>query len=634
MTIDSTRFNYFDASLISKSDLKLLEKADLAFDRMLKEIAILGEYQEQNKLHLVEFALSKRTRKVLNELKHREIQFTTQYKALLEYIEEQEAAAAGGAATDTVDIGGNILKLINKFHTDNKISIDTLSGEEKFKDFVPKNIGAEPSMWQKAKAKLQGVASGDGNVIVKVLTAIVSSAMAKAEKFFSGLKGDLATAWKGGGTEVDSQGNPIIDPATGQPKKTADGVAGVFQYAMTTFGSSMTTVERGADGQLTYKKDTEATGFLDWLKKFVERNPKWTNIIIGFITNIAKLIAFPFGGPMSSLIAGAVVGLILRTLVGRLKGESWAQAFKQAAIVVGLSLIAGAVFKGLVAWIRGGGFFAGIKSYFVGGDPVAAAKAAAADAKANAARKAARRAAQAAEVQQFLDSQSRGAVQDLVRTTGEHKLSQLGDEFSDDAWRAAGWAPQDDGADTFQALIRGAKQGNQDDLNDIVTLLKNSGNIVNSKEFKGLPVVSQKLLGGIISGKPRLLSPAELQASIASVQADAAVQQKAGQAAQATMKAGADAVNAANAAATTAISPRYNWQPGTANQIAKSLGLGDKVAAYNLDKFGRVTSILNPQTREYVPVPTDMITSQDQLLKPGFGIKESSYKKMMKNIYL
>jgi hypothetical protein len=288
----------------------------------------------------------------------------------------------------------------------------------------------------------------------------------------------------------------------------------------------------------------------------------------------------------------------------------------------------------LVAWIRGGGFFAGIKSYFVGGDPVAAAKAAAADAKANAARKAARRAAQAAEVQQFLDSQSRGAVQDLVRTTGEHKLSQLGDEFSDDAWRAAGWAPQDDGADTFQALIRGAKQGNQDDLNDIVTLLKNSGNIVNSKEFKGLPVVSQKLLGGIISGKPRLLSPAELQASIASVQADAAVQQKAGQAAQATMKAGADAVNAANAAAKTAIAPRYNWQPGTANQIAKSLGLGDKVAAYNLDKFGRVTSILNPQTREYVPVPTDMITSQDQLLKPGFGIKESSYKKMMKNIYL
>lgn len=634
MTIDSTRFNYFDSSLISKSDLKLLEKADLAFDRMLKEIAILGEYEQQNKLHLVEFALSKRTRKVLNELKHKEIQFTTQYKALLEYIEEQEAPA-GDTTNDAADIGGNILKLINKFHTDNKKSIDTLSGEEKFKYFVPKNIGAEPSMWQKAKAKLQGVASGDGNVIVKVLTAIVSGAMDKAEKFFSGLKGDLAAAWKGGATEVDSQGNPIIDPATGQPKKTADGVAGVFQYAMTSFGPSMTTVERGADGQLVYKKDTEATGFIDWLRKFVERNPKWTNIIIGFITNIAKIIALPFGGPMGSVIAGAVVGLILRTLVGRLKGESWAQAFKQAAIVVGLSLIAGAVFKGLVAWIRGGGFFAGIKSYFVGGDPVAAAKAAAADAKANVARKAARKAAQAADVQQYIDSQSRGAVEDLVRTSGEHKLSLLGDEIKSSAWEQAGYEDVPGSKQTAMLLlIRGAKQGDEDSVRTLSTLLRNSPKILNSPELKALPPVSQRLITGLVTGKPEILSPEELQSGIVAAQARNAIDQKAGQSATATMKAGADAVKASNAAATTAIAPKYNWQPGTANQIAKSLGLGDKVAAYNTDKFGRVISVLNPQTREYVPVPTDMITSQDQLLKPGFGIKESSYKKTMKNIYL
>lgn len=723
MTIDSTRFNYFDASLISKSDLKLLEKVDSAFDRMFKEIAIVGEYERQNKLHLVEFALSKRTRKVLNELKHKEIQFTTQYKALLEYIEEQEASA-GDTTNDAADIGGNILKLINKFHTDNKKSIDTLSGEEKFKDFVPKNIGAEPSMWQKAKAKLQGVTSGDGNVIVKLLTAIVSGAMDKAEKFFSGLKGDLAAAWKGGATEVDSQGNPIIDPATGQPKKTADGVAGVFQYAMTSFGPSMTTVERGADGKLIYKKDTEATGFIDWLRKFVERNPKWTNIIIGFITNIAKIIALPFGGPMGSVIAGAVVGLILRTLVGRLKGESWAQAFKQAAIVVGLSLIAGAVFKGLVAWIRGGGFFAGIKSYFVGGDPVAAAKAAAADAKANAAGKAARKTAQAAEVQQFIDSRSRDAAQQLLKTTDSWQLRQLGSDIPDDAWRAAGWdnVPYQDGdkAEEFYRLVNNAKSGDQKYVDVVTKLIRSSPKLTNSIDYKELPPSSQRLIAGLVSGKPQLLNPKELQSAMLDAQAETAAQQQAAQGATATMNAGAAAVNAANfakvstdditklmatkgadtklidviyktpsllkafkeqasdtvqggdvrtyirnvadpeeianiinkagglpketlsnlavksanAAATAAIAPRYNWQPGTANQIAKSLGLGDKVAAYNTDKYGRVISVLNPQTREYVPVPTDMITSQDQLLKPGFGIKESSYKKMMKNIYL
>ena len=60
---------------------------------------------------------------------------------------------------------------------------------------------------------------------------------------------------------------------------------------------------------------------------------------------------------------------------------------------------------------------------------------------------------------------------------------------------------------------------------------------------------------------------------------------------------------------------KYNWQGSVANSAAKELGLGDHVASYNVDKFGRITSVLDPKTHEFVNLSKDMISAQDKLLR-------------------
>ena len=86
------------------------------------------------------------------------------------------------------------------------------------------------------------------------------------------------------------------------------------------------------------------------------------------------------------------------------------------------------------------------------------------------------------------------------------------------------------------------------------------------------------------------------------------LQSVSGQAARATMSDLAQKVDTANAV-------KYNWQASVANASAQELGLGDHVASYNTDKLGRVISVLDPKTREFVNLSKDMISAQDQLLK-------------------
>jgi hypothetical protein len=58
---------------------------------------------------------------------------------------------------------------------------------------------------------------------------------------------------------------------------------------------------------------------------------------------------------------------LVRTVVSHyLKKESWKDAFKNALLVTGLSLVGGALTKGLFSYFKGGGFIDGVKSYFVG----------------------------------------------------------------------------------------------------------------------------------------------------------------------------------------------------------------------------------------------------------------------------
>ena len=60
---------------------------------------------------------------------------------------------------------------------------------------------------------------------------------------------------------------------------------------------------------------------------------------------------------------------------------------------------------------------------------------------------------------------------------------------------------------------------------------------------------------------------------------------------------------------------KYNWQASVADASAQELGLGDHAATYNTDKLGRVISVLDPKTREFINLSKDMISAQDQLLK-------------------
>lgn len=318
-------------------DLKLMRQADATFEKMLRELALLSEYAEQDKLHLLEYKLSKSTRKIYNEIKH---QNNTAFKKLLE--EAAEADAATSATNSVADSGKNILGLINKFHQDNKDDIGMLSSDDTFKASVPKNIGAEPGVLQKIASKVKSSYGASGSkVVINFLLSILTGAFQKMEKTYSQFNSDFLDAKK--------QGN-------------------AWKFIYSKIGPSMTVAKRKEDGTIEYVKDSSGPGFLNWVKDFVNKNPKWANVAVGLLINGAKLASVGLAGATggASLAVGVIVGLILRTLVGRLKGETWGVALKKAVIVTGLSLIGGAITKGLFSYFKGGGFLDGAKSYFTG----------------------------------------------------------------------------------------------------------------------------------------------------------------------------------------------------------------------------------------------------------------------------
>ena len=125
--------------------------------------------------------------------------------------------------------------------------------------------------------------------------------------------------------------------------------------------------------KLTPQLPQNSKGLLDSVKQLVEKNPGYTNVAIGILINVAKWAS---GGPVAGLPAAAITGMVLRTLVGVLKGEPVGTAAKKAAIVTGVSIGAGAIGKGVSSMLGGHGFGAGVKSYFGGGADKAASAAA------------------------------------------------------------------------------------------------------------------------------------------------------------------------------------------------------------------------------------------------------------------
>jgi hypothetical protein len=73
---------------------------------------------------------------------------------------------------------------------------------------------------------------------------------------------------------------------------------------------------------------------LQAIEKFATEHPKWTNFIIGTLVAASRLVALPG--------SGIIVGLLLRSAVGVIKGEDIQQAVATAAKVATVGALAGA----------------------------------------------------------------------------------------------------------------------------------------------------------------------------------------------------------------------------------------------------------------------------------------------------
>lgn len=318
---------------LSKHEIDNLKKSKFTFDRMLKELAILHECIENNTLHLAEFKLSVGTRKTLREI----------YKSNRQISDISLLIEAATDPVSTADTSKNILSLINKFHGDNKQYLDNFGSDERLKDTsIPKNIGAEPSIIQKAALKTKELGGKAGQIAMNLFQSIVVNALNRFVNWSSTLKSDILDAKKQGSA---------------------------WQMIMSKLGPSMKIAKRAPDGTITYDSDSSGTSLLNKLQDFTKLNPKWTNTIIGLLINITKMLSVSFAGVSAgtSLAIGVLVGLLIRTIAGHyLKKETWGDAFKKALVVTGLSLVGGSLTKGLFSYFKGGGFIDGAKSYFVG----------------------------------------------------------------------------------------------------------------------------------------------------------------------------------------------------------------------------------------------------------------------------
>jgi len=318
---------------LSKREINNFKKSEFTFNRMLNELAILHGCIENNTLHLAEFKLSVGTRKTLREI-YKHNQQISDISLLVE------------AATDpvsTADTSKKILSLINKFHTDNKQYLDNVGSDARLKDIsLPKNIGAEPSIIQKAALKTKELGGKAGQIAITLFQSIVVNALNRFVKWSSTLKSDILDAKKQGSA---------------------------WQMIMAKLGPSMKIAKRAADGTITYETDSSGTSMLSKLQDFTKLNPKWTNAIIGLLINITKILSVSLAGSTvgTSLAIGVLVGLLIRTVSGHyLKNEPWETAFKKSLVVTGLSLVGGSLTKGLFSYFKGGGFIDGAKSYFTG----------------------------------------------------------------------------------------------------------------------------------------------------------------------------------------------------------------------------------------------------------------------------
>ena len=148
------------------------------------------------------------------------------------------------------------------------------------------------------------------------------------------------------GSSIEQKANVFGDTVK-DPKK--------LQKVMSDAITKITPILKGEDGKL-----------ISDIQELVKKNPGYANVAVGILINVAKMASIGLAGASggTSVAVGAVAGIVLRTAVGRMKGEDWGTAAKKAIKVVGISLLSGAALKGVIGMLHGTGFISGMKSYF------------------------------------------------------------------------------------------------------------------------------------------------------------------------------------------------------------------------------------------------------------------------------
>lgn len=257
----------------------------------------------------------------LSELaKHNEL-----HGLLTEMMANPAAGAAPAAPTAEPDANALVRQVLSKY---NKNKIKQLAS---FATAAAKN----PEVKQKVDAITQNIQS----ITPDATAGVVSPMSKKIAGIVTGLVSKMGNSIE---QKASAFGATVKDPQKLQ-KVMADAIAKIKPTL------------KGEDGKL-----------ITDIQELIKKNPKWANVGVGILINVAKMASIGLAGASggTSVAVGAIAGIVLRTAVGRMKGEDWGTAAKNAIKVTGISLLSGAALKGIIGMFQGTGFLSGMKSYF------------------------------------------------------------------------------------------------------------------------------------------------------------------------------------------------------------------------------------------------------------------------------
>ena len=238
-----------------------------------------------------------------------------------------EVAGAAPAAPAAPDANALVKQILMKYNKNKTKHLESFTNAAAKNPELKTKIDA---LKQNIQAVTPGAEAGAG---------VVSPMSEKISGIVTGLVSKMGSSIE---QKASAFGATVKDPAKLQ-KVMADAIAKIKPTL------------KGDDGKL-----------ITDIQELIKKNPGWANVGVGILINVAKMASIGLAGASggTSVAVGAIAGIILRTTVGRIKGEDWGTAAKKAIKVTGISLLSGAALKGIIGMFQGTGFLSGMKSYF------------------------------------------------------------------------------------------------------------------------------------------------------------------------------------------------------------------------------------------------------------------------------